>query len=76
MQRRILEVYFDGLCQPYNPGTIACYAYVIKEYYDSNNKAKERKSATIHTNYGLAAEPFSDKASNNVAEYTGIIKVL
>jgi hypothetical protein len=58
MQRRILEVYFDGLCQPYDPGAIACYAYVIKEYYDSNNKAKERKSVTIHTNYGLAASLF------------------
>ena len=24
-----IQVYFDGLCQPYNPGGIACYAFVI-----------------------------------------------
>jgi ribonuclease HI len=59
-----IQVYFDGLCQPYNPGGIACYAFVIltKKGHDSE--------------YGLAAEPFSDSATNNVAEYTGIIKAL
>jgi ribonuclease HI len=57
----MLEVNFDGLCQPYNPGGIACYAFVVQ------NKAQE---------YGLAAEPFSDNASNNVAEYTAVIKGL
>jgi hypothetical protein len=24
-----IQVYIDGLCQPYNPGGIACYAFVI-----------------------------------------------
>jgi ribonuclease HI len=63
-----LEVFFDGLCQPYNPGGIACYAFVIK---------KQRPyPQTIHSEYGLAAEPFTDCATNNVAEYTGIIKAL
>ena len=63
-----LEVFFDGLCQPYNPGGIACYAYVIKK--------QQPYPQTIHSEYGLAAEPFTDKATNNVAEYTGIIKAL
>jgi ribonuclease HI len=57
----MIEVNFDGLCQPYNPGGIACYAFVVQ------NKAQE---------YGLAAEPFSDNASNNVAEYIAVIKAL
>jgi ribonuclease HI len=63
-----LEVFFDGLCQPYNPGGIACYAFIIK---------KQRPYPHIlHSEYGLAAEPFTDRATNNVAEYTGIIKAL
>ena len=66
-----IEVYFDGLCQPYNPGGIACYAYIIQQYDD-----KESKKVTVHMDHGLATEPFSSQASNNVAEYTGLIKAL
>ena len=61
----IIQVYFDGLCQPFNPCGIACYAFVIM----IKDKKQEAK-------YGLAAEPFSDDSSNNVAEYTGVIKAL
>ena len=61
----IIQVYFDGLCQPFNPGGIACYAFVII--------AKDKKQ---EAKYGLAAEPFSGDCSNNVAEYTGVIKAL
>jgi len=65
-QRLILiEVYFDGLCQPKNPSGIACYAFVIK----SDGK-------TLHSEYGLAVEPFSEDATNNVAEYTALAKAL
>jgi ribonuclease HI len=60
-----IQVYFDGLCQPYNPGGIACYAFVILT-----------KKGHEHSEYGLAVEPFGDNATNNVAEYTGIIKAL
>ena len=59
------DVYFDGLCQPVNPGGIACYAFVIKG-----------QGRTIFSDYGLAAEPFSKDATNNVAEYTALIKAL
>jgi ribonuclease HI len=64
-----IQVYFDGLCQPYNPGGIACYAFVILA-----KKGHEQEQQ--YSEYGLAAEPFSDNATNNVAEYTGIIKAL
>jgi ribonuclease HI len=61
----LIEVYFDGLCQPVNPCGIACYAFVVK----SDGK-------TIHSDYGLAAEPFSKDATNNVAEYMALVKAL
>ncbi len=58
-------MYFDGLCQPVNPGGIACYAFIIK-----------RDDDTIHRDYGVAAEPFSPESTNNVAEYTALAKAL
>ena len=61
----MIEVYFDGLCQPVNPGGIACYAFVIK----SNGKS-------IYSDYGVAGEPFSKDSTNNVAEYTALVKAL
>jgi ribonuclease HI len=61
----LIEIYFDGLCQPINPGGIACYAFVAK----SDGK-------TIYSDYGLATEPFSRDSTNNVAEYTGLAKAL
>ncbi|HKZ61848.1 MAG TPA: ribonuclease HI [Nitrososphaera sp.] len=61
----MVEVYFDGLCQPVNPGGIACYAFVVK-----------KDGKTIHSDFGVAGEPFSNDATNNVAEYTALIKAL
>lgn len=61
----MIEVYFDGLCQPVNPGGIACYAFVVKS-----------GGETIHSEYGVAGKPFSQDATNNVAEYTALIKAL
>lgn len=60
-----IHVYFDGLCQPINPGGIACYAFLIKS-----------ESKVLHKDRGLAAEPFSKGATNNVAEYTALVKAL
>ena len=62
----MIIVYFDGACEPYNPKGIATYGYVI--YRDYDKKVAEGK--------GLAAEPFSYQSSNNVAEYTAMIKAL
>src|ERR671931_2200478 len=57
-----IQVNFDGLCQPCNPGGTACFAFIV------NNK----EESTIHSEYGLAAYD----STNNVAEYTGTIKAL
>jgi ribonuclease HI len=61
----LIEIYFDGLCQPINPGGIACYAFVVK----SDGK-------TIYSDYGVVGEPFSNDSTNNVAEYTALAKAL
>ena len=61
----MIEVYIDGLCQPVNPGGIACYAFIVK---------KEGKN--IKSDYGVAGDPFTKDATNNVAEYTALVKAL
>jgi ribonuclease HI len=61
----LIEIYFDGLCQPINPGGIACYAFVVKT-----------DSKTIYNDYGVVGEPFSNDSTNNVAEYTALAKAL
>lgn len=61
----MIQVNIDGLCQPINPGGIACYAFVIR----SNSK-------TIHCGYGVAGEPFSKDSTNNIAEYTALVRAL
>lgn len=61
----LIEVYFDGLCQPTNPGGIPCYAFIVKV-----------EGKTIHSDYGIAGEPFSKDSTNNVAEYTAFVKAL
>ncbi len=58
-----VEVYYDGLCEPRNPGGVATYGFVVY-----------RDGAKIGEGRGLAAEPWSEGASNNVAEYTAMIK--
>ncbi len=65
-ESKTLFVYFDGLCEPKNPGGVATYGLVIQ---------KDKK--TIFEDCGLAeAEPWSDDASNNVAEYSAILRAL
>jgi len=59
---------FDGMCQPVNPGGIACYGFIIQKKNDQVNK--------IYEEADIAFEPFSDESSNNVAEYIGLIKTL
>ncbi|HEX5892798.1 MAG TPA: ribonuclease HI [Nitrososphaeraceae archaeon] len=59
---------FDGMCQPVNPGGIACYGFIIQK---KNNKFNK-----IYEGAGIAFEPFSKESSNNVAEYVGLIKAL
>jgi len=61
----LIEVYFDGLCQPINPGGISCYAFLVRS-----------GGRTIYSDYGIAVEPFSQDSTNNVAEYTALVKAL
>lgn len=61
----VITLYFDGLCEPINPGGVATFGFVI---YRDKRLLKEDK--------GLAAQPRSPEASNNVAEYTALIKGL
>lgn len=61
----LIRVFFDGLCQPVNPGGIACYGYLIR-----------KDGKLVHQDYGVAGQPFSKDATNNVAEYTALIKAL
>jgi len=61
----LIEVFIDGLCQPVNPGGIACFAFVVKS-----------DGRTIHSDYGVAGEPFTRDSTNNVAEYTALAKAL
>ncbi len=61
----MIEVYFDGLCQPINPGGISCYAFIVK-----------KGERSIYSDYGVAGDPYSENSSNNVAEYTALLKAL
>ena len=67
-KKKKVEVYFNGTCQPYNPGGIACYGFVIYQ---------QQQQDVVHVANGLAlAEPFTDNATDIVAAYTAIIKAL
>ncbi len=59
-----LVLYFDGLCEPKNPGGVATYGYVI---YRGTKKLCEGFGT-------VGAGLFGDDVSNNVAEYTAMIK--
>jgi ribonuclease HI len=58
-----LLVYCDGLCEPRNPGGIACYGFVIY-----------RESEAIAQGYGEVCR--GPEATNNVAEYSAAIAAL
>ena len=60
-----LKIFFDGLCEPKNPGGIATYGFVIF-----------RGAVKIMSDSGLAGVPWTPDATNNVGEYTGLIKAL
>lgn len=57
--------FFDGACEPVNPGGVATWGFVV---YKNNN--------LIHTDCGIAQIPFSSTSTNNLAEYTALIKAL
>ncbi len=63
MSERMI-LYFDGLCEPRNPGGVATYGYAI---YKGSSKVSD--------GYGtVGAGMLGNDVSNNVAEYTAMIK--
>ncbi len=59
----MLELYFDGACEPVNPGGTASYGYWIA-----------RDGKKIAEGSGIVGE--GEGMTNNVAEYTGVIEGL
>lgn len=59
----MIEAYIDGLTQPYNPGGIATYGFIIYE-----NGIKIFEEAKV-----IGKGPWT---SNNLAEYSALINVL
>lgn len=59
----MIEVYFDGLCEPTNPEGIACYGYLIK-----------RNGNLVRSHSGVIGE--GEGMTNNVAEFTALQKAL
>ena len=59
-----VTVHFDGACQPPSGPGIATYGFTVEG------------PGLWHEESGLAVPPFSEHATNNVAEYTGAISAL
>jgi len=60
----MIQIYFDGLCEPKNPGGIPVYAFIVS---DSDS------GTVLGQEAGLAGEPWSKDATHNLAEYTAAI---
>ncbi len=60
-------LYFDGLCEPKNPGGVATYGFIIKD--ENGNVVCKGKGL-------VGAGMFGDDVTNNVAEYTALIEGL
>ncbi len=61
---RWVQVHFDGACDPAPGGGIATYGFIITG------------EGLDHEESGLAVPPWTPRATNNVAEYTGAIRAL
>jgi len=59
----MVEIYFDGACEPFNPGGTASYGWIVKE----KGKILAQEGGIIGSDKGM---------TNNVGEYTGLIKAL
>ena len=64
---KMIKVYFDGACEPINPGGTASYGVII---FQGDKKIWE------HSNIVKFMEGGEHKTSNNVAEYKGLIAAL
>ncbi len=57
----MIELYFDGACEPVNPGGTASYGWLLK-----------KDGKTIHNGSGVVGT--GDGMTNNIAEYYGLIE--
>ncbi len=53
----MVEIYFDGLCEPKNPGGIPIYAFTIADPMTGQFLAQQA---------GLAGEPWNENATHNL----------
>ncbi len=63
-----LRAFFDGLCEPVNPGRVACFGFVVYRRSPSGD-------VKVFEDDGVAAEP-APNSTHDMAEYTGLIKAL
>lgn len=59
----MIELYFDGACEPVNPGGTATFGWLLK-----------KDSKSIESGSGIVGE--GSGMTNNVAEYRGLIEGL
>jgi ribonuclease HI len=59
-----VNVHFDGACAPPKGGGVATFGYHLEG------------AGYLHEDRGLAVRPFSEHATNNVAEYVAAIRSL
>jgi ribonuclease HI len=59
-----VEVHFDGACEPAKGGGVAAFGFHIEG------------AGFLHEDFGLAVRPYSEHATNNVAEYVAAIRAL
>ena len=62
-----IQIHFDGLCEPRNPGGIPVYAFIVRDLDSGQILGKEA---------GLAGEPWKSDATHNLAEYTAAIRAV
>jgi len=60
----VVTVHFDGACQPPRGGGVATYGFTVEG------------DSLDHEESGLAATPWSESSTNNVAEYMAAINAL
>ena len=59
----MIEIYFDGACEPINPGGTASYGWIIRK----NGKVIAKDAQIVGSGEGM---------TNNVAEYKSLITAL
>jgi len=71
----MIKLYFDGACEPINPGGTAAYGFIIlRESVEGNGGFEVNKLTELYRESKIVAE--GPGTSNNVAEYSGLLNAL